>query len=115
MDKFSVITLMLLLSGCSNYTIPVENLSGLSNDNLCIALGERNDNGPMVIRITKEIESRGDVINKERCYIASSIAIQNSKQELGATPYHPPTSYCGLDPQCIPVQLRDTLLLRNGK
>ncbi|CNB86025.1 hypothetical protein FG442_003042 [Yersinia enterocolitica] len=113
MDKCSVITLMLLLSGCSSYTIPVDDLSGLSNDDLCIALGERNDNGPMVIRITKEIDSRGGVINQERCYIASSMAIQKSKQEFKVTPYQPPTSYCGLDPQCITPQLRDALLLRN--
>lgn len=92
MDKCSVITLMLLLSGCSSYTIPVDDLSGLSNDDLCIALGERNDNGPMVIRITKEIDSRGGVINQERCYIASSMAIQkvnkSSKSHLINHPLH---------------------------
>lgn len=113
MDKYCVITLILLISACSSYTIPIENISGLSNDDLCIALGERNDNGPMVMRITKEIESRGNSINQERCYIASSIAIQKSKQELKTTPYHPPTSYCGPESQCFNPQLPDELLLRS--
>lgn len=114
MDKCSVIILLFLVSGCISYTVPIENLSGLSNDDLCIALGERNDNGPMVIKITKEIESRGNIINPERCYVASSMAIQKSKQELIVAPYQPLTPHSWSEPQYINPQLRDEFLWRNG-
>lgn len=110
MDKCSVIILLFLVSGCISYTVPIENLSGLSNDDLCIALGERNDNGPMVIKITKEIESRENIINPERCYVASSMAIQKSKQELIVAPYQPPTPHSWPEPQYINPQLKDEFL-----
>lgn len=74
--KYIIIIPILLMSGC---VMPIKKLSSLSNDDLCITLGERNNNGPMVLKITKEIEDRGGVINKERCYILSMDAIGKRK------------------------------------
>ncbi|CNI59788.1 hypothetical protein [Yersinia pekkanenii] len=71
-----IIIPILLMSGC---VMPIKKLSSLSNDDLCITLGEKNNNGPMVLKITKEIEDRGGVINKERCYILSMDAIGKRK------------------------------------
>ncbi len=57
--------IFLFLSGCSHYSVSTEKLSELSETDLCIALGERNNTGSEVLRITEEIEKRGDKISSE--------------------------------------------------
>lgn len=58
------------LSGCQIYPSITENdLSELSNENLCRALGTYNDDGRLVLKIYDELKKRPEKIDPERCRI----------------------------------------------
>ncbi|WP_067703248.1 hypothetical protein [Erwinia sp. ErVv1] len=78
--------IFLFLSGCSHYSVSTEKLSELSETDLCIALGERNNTGSEVLRITEEIEKRGDKISSEKCYLLSHKAMRSSS-DITVEPY----------------------------
>ncbi|MFU9135678.1 hypothetical protein [Erwinia tasmaniensis] len=78
--------IILCLSGCSHYSVSTEKLSELSDSDLCIALGERNNTGSEVLRITEEIEKRGDKISSENCYLLSHQAMRSSS-DITVEPY----------------------------
>lgn len=86
MNIIKIIPILLCLSGCASQTIPTDNLAALPDDDLCLALGENNHNGPLVLRITDEIEKRGALIDQEKCYLISHKAITNNSREIEAEP-----------------------------
>ncbi|MDC9595602.1 hypothetical protein [Xenorhabdus anantnagensis] len=58
----------LAMSGCVFNKIPTDNLTSLSGNELCSALGEYSDNGNTTLRILDEITSRKGAIDMEKCH-----------------------------------------------
>ncbi|AOM39606.1 hypothetical protein [Xenorhabdus hominickii] len=58
----------LAMSGCVLNKIPTDNLTSLSNNELCSALGENSDNGNTTLRILDEITFRKGAIDMDKCH-----------------------------------------------
>ncbi|MBD1226107.1 hypothetical protein [Xenorhabdus griffiniae] len=56
-----------ILSGCSTYGIPTNNLKSLNNNDLCKALGQQEFSIDTIHRIYEEIFSRAGQIDTDKC------------------------------------------------
>ncbi|WP_164120189.1 hypothetical protein [Serratia marcescens] len=74
MGKAPLLMLIVALSACSLLKTNLNNISELSNDELCRATGEYQDNGSVVLKLHDEIMRREDM-NFERCYAIEKSSI----------------------------------------
>lgn len=72
-----------LLCACSNTLSSTSNLTELSDDALCMALGDNIKNGTLTLRIIKEIHARPEMDN-ERCYALERKSLEQSEEEFKA-------------------------------
>ncbi|AYA40496.1 hypothetical protein HZS38_08755 [Xenorhabdus nematophila] len=68
MSRKLLLLFILATAGCSIGKVPTDNLTLLSNNSLCRALGENADNGDITFRILNEIASREGSIDTEECH-----------------------------------------------
>jgi len=91
MKNYTVILLIIILSGCQSdiSMFSEENLSTLSNEELCRALGTYNNDGCLVLKIYNELNRRPQKIDTERCYVIEKIsyAQQRLKKNPPVMPY----------------------------
>lgn len=81
--RINIFILTLLLSGCSLfYKINIDNVSALTNDELCIAMGEYKDNGTSVLKLHTEIMKRKNM-NFARCH---ALEVSNRTRDVSVSP-----------------------------
>ncbi|PHM28241.1 hypothetical protein [Xenorhabdus budapestensis] len=78
----------ILVVGCSSKN-NIKDLTKLSNDELCIYMGENNKDGPLSLKIIDEIKSREN-ISSERCYMLEHKAIEGNVDGVSIEPYATP-------------------------
>lgn len=83
-----IVSVLIVLSGCiTERKVDISNLKLLSNDEICRALGENNNNASLVLKMHEEIDRRGDTVDNEYCY-----ALEKNYQNNGTVISIEPTA-----------------------
>lgn len=110
---FTRLTLPLIIvmaAGCSTPKIwDEQQLSLLSNDELCRSLGKYNDSGTAVLKIHAEIMRRESSINNERCY-----ALENSAHSMSSGISVEPTASPSQQERVFSKDKGKTILQQSG-